>query len=59
VELVEVIELETGSSSMERGRLEDSVMAERNEIEVSSMLRGMAWFRLVEDDELEIGDEVG
>jgi len=59
VELVEAIELKSGSSSMERGRLEDSVIAERNEIEMSSMLRGMAWFRLMEGGELEIGDEVG
>jgi hypothetical protein len=58
-ELVEAIELKSGSSSMERGRLEDSVIAERNEIEMSSMLRGMAWFRLMEGGELEIGDEVG
>ena len=59
MELVEAIELETGSSSMERGRLKDSITAERNEIDVSSMLRGMARFGLVEGDELEIGDEVG
>jgi hypothetical protein len=39
--------------------LEDSVIAERDEIKVSSILRGMVWFRLVEGDELETEDEVG
>jgi hypothetical protein len=56
---VEAVELEIGSSNMEWGRLKDSAIAERDEIEVSSILRGTAWFRLVEGDELEMEDEVG
>jgi hypothetical protein len=58
VAVAEAVELAVGSSSIERGRLDDSATLDRGEIEVSSTLRGMVGFRLMEGGELEVGDEV-
>jgi hypothetical protein len=59
MEFIEAIELDAESSSMDRGRLEDSVIGDREEMEESSMLWRMGGVRLVEDEDREMGDELG
>jgi hypothetical protein len=59
MEFAEASEADAASSSRERGRLEDSVIADREEIEESSMLRGVDWLKVVEDDEWETGGVFG
>lgn len=58
IAFAEASETDAESSSMERGRLEDSAIADREEMEESSMLRRMGKLKVV-DEEWEIGDEVG
>lgn len=58
IAFAEASETDAESSSMERGRLEDSVIADRGEMEESSMLRGVGRLKVVKD-EWEMGDEVG
>lgn len=59
MEFAEASEADAESSSRERGRLKDSVIADREEMEESSMLRGVGRLKVVEDDEWEVGGMFG
>ena len=57
IEFADTGEVDAESSSMERGRLEDSAIAEREEMEESSRLRGLGRLEM-EDEDWEIGSEI-